>query len=270
VNPGNSGGPLINMSGEVVGINSQIYSRTGSFAGISFAIPMDEATRVADSLKSSGRVVRGRIGVGITDVTKEIAEPLGLAKASGALVRNVESGGPADKAGVEAGDIITRFDGKSFDKSNELPRIVGATKPGSKVNLSVWRKGANKELTVTVAEIEPDKVVAAAKPATPAQPVPPVATTANSLGLAVSDLSDERRTQLKIKNGVVVETVDGPGARSGIRPGDVLLALNNQDITSAKQFAEMASKLDKTRSSALLVRRGDGAQFVPIRPVVLR
>ncbi len=271
VNPGNSGGPLINMSGEVVGINSQIYSRTGSFAGISFAIPMDEAIRVADSLKSTGRVVRGRIGVGITDVTKEVAEPLGLPKATGALVRNVESGGPADKAGVEAGDIITRFDGKTFDKSNELPRIVGATKPGSKVSLSVWRKGASKELTITVAEIEPDKLAAApGKPATPPQPVPPVATAANSLGLAVSDLSEERRTQLKVKNGVVVETVDGPGARSGIRPGDVLLALNNQDITSAKQFAEMAAKLDKSRSSALLVRRGDGAQFVPIRPVVLK
>ena len=268
VNPGNSGGPLINMAGEVVGINSQIYSRSGGFMGISFAIPIDEATRVSDQLKTAGRVVRGRIGVGIADVTKEVAEPLGLPRAAGALVRNVESGGPADKAGIEAGDIITKWDGKPVEKSSELPRFVGATKPGSKVTMTVWRKGANKELAVTVAELEPEKVAGAApaKP-TPTQPTPPATTAASSLGLAVMDLTEERKTQLKVKNGVLVESVDGPSAKSGIRQGDVLLALNNQDITSAKQFAELAAKLDKTRSAALLVKRGDGAQFVPIRPV---
>ena len=270
VNPGNSGGPLINMAGEVVGINSQIYSRSGGFMGISFAIPIDEATRVAEQLRSTGRVVRGRIGVGIADVTKEVAEPLGLPKASGALVRNVESGGPADKAGVEAGDIIIRFDGKAVEKSSELPRIVGATKPGSRVNLTVWRKGASKDLSVTVAELEPDKVAAAGTPRTPTPATPPAATAANSLGLSVIDLPEDRRTQLKVKGGVLVEASDGPGARAGIRPGDVLLALNNQDITSAKQFAEMAAKLDKSRSAALLVRRGDGAQYVPIRPVAMK
>ncbi len=270
VNPGNSGGPLINMAGEVVGINSQIYSRSGGFMGISFAIPIDEATRVAEQLRSSGRVVRGRIGVGIADVTKEVAEPLGLSKAAGALVRNVEAGGPADKAGLEAGDIILRFDGRNVEKSSELPRIVGATKPGSRVNLTVWRKGANKDLTVTVAELEPDKVAAAGTPRTPAPATPPVATAANALGLSVTDLPEERRNQLKVKGGVLVEGSDGPGARAGIRPGDVLLALNNQDITGAKQFADMAAKLDKSRSAALLVRRGDGAQYVPIKPVAMK
>ncbi len=269
VNPGNSGGPLINMAGEVVGINSQIYSRSGGFMGISFAIPIDEAIRVSDQLRNGGRVVRGRIGVGIADVTKEVAEPLGLARAAGALVRNVESGGPADKAGVEAGDIITRFDGKTVEKSSELPRIVGGTKPGSRVNLTVWRKGASKDLTVTVAELEPEKVAAAPKTA-PVAPASPAATAASSLGLTVTELSEERRTQLKVKSGVVVEGVDGPASRAGLRPGDVLLALNNVDITGAKQFADLASKLDKTRAAALLVRRGDGAQYVTIRPAVVK
>ena len=157
INPGNSGGPLINMRGEVVGINSQIYSRSGSFIGISFAIPIDEAIRVADQLRASGRVIRGRIGVQIDQVTKEVAESIGLGKPSGAMVRSVEAGGPADKAGVEAGDIITRFDGRAIEKAGDLPRIVGSVKPGTKATLEVFRRGASKELSVTVVELEAER-----------------------------------------------------------------------------------------------------------------
>jgi serine protease Do len=267
VNPGNSGGPLINMNGEVVGINSQIYSRSGGFQGISFAIPIDEAQRVADQLRSGGRVVRGRIGVGIAEVTKDVAEPLGLAKAAGALVRNVESGGPSDKAGVEVGDIIQRFDGRPIDKSTDLPRLVGATKPGTKSTLTVWRKGAVKELAVVVAELEPDRTAAAPKPAVTPPPVAAAPTPAvTAFGLVVSDLSDERKGQLKIKNGVMVDSTAEVSARAGIRQGDIVLGLNNQDVISAKQFNELIAKIDKSRSHVLLVRRGDSAQFIPLRP----
>lgn len=153
VNPGNSGGPLINMEGQVVGINSQIYSRTGGFMRISFAIPIDEAIRVSDQLKASGRVVRGRIGVAITEVSKEIAEPLGLPKARGAQVSSVEPNGPAARGGILAGDIILGFNGQAIERSSDLPRIVGNTKPGSKVQIEVWRQGEARKLDVTVGEV---------------------------------------------------------------------------------------------------------------------
>jgi serine protease Do len=267
VNPGNSGGPLLNLRGEVVGINSQIYSRTGGFMGISFAIPIDEAMRVGEQLRTTGRVTRGRIGVGIAEVTKDVAEPLGLPRASGALVRNVESGGPAERAGIEVGDIILRFDGRSIERSSDLPRIVGNTKPGSKVPLTVWRRGQNRDLSITVAEMEPDRAARAGQPggrqpAPGAAPAPAV----NALGLGVADLTDERRSQLRVKNGVVVEAVEGPAARAGIRPGDVILQMNNQDVANARQFNEAVAKLDRNRNHILLVRRGDSAQYVPIRP----
>lgn len=262
VNPGNSGGPLLNMRGEVIGINSQIYSRTGGFMGISFAIPIDEANRVADQLRATGRVTRGRIGVGIGEVTKEVAEALGIGKASGALVRSVEAGGPAERGGIEPGDIILRFDGKAIDKSSDLPRIVGNTRPNTKVTAQVWRKGTTKDLSLTVAEMEPDRVAKA-----PAKPAPPPAQVTSSwLGLSVSDLPEAKRTELKIKGGVLVESVDGPAARAGIRQGDVLISVNNADIASAKQFGEMVGKLDQSKSAVLLVRRGDGALFIPVRP----
>ena len=264
VNPGNSGGPLLNMRGEVIGINSQIYSRTGGFMGISFAIPIDEAMRVAEQIKSTGRVVRGRIGVGIAEVTKDVAEPLGLPGATGALVRSVEGGGPAERAGIEAGDIILRFNGQLIEKASDLPRIVGATRPGSKVTIQVWRKGSARELSVTIAEMQ------AERPRSPhgsqedkAAPAPAVA---NILGLAVSDIPDERKSQLKIRNGIVVDAVEGAGARAGLRPGDVVLSLNNQDVTSVRQFNELVARLDRNRTHVLLVRRGESASFVPIRP----
>ena len=273
VNPGNSGGPLLNMRGEVVGINSQIYSRTGGFMGISFAIPIDEAMRVADQLRTVGRVVRGRIGVGIAEVTKDVAEPLGLPRAAGALVRSVEAGGPAEKGGLEAGDIILRFDGKPIEKSTDLPRIVGNTRPGSKVGVQVWRKGQTREVQLVVAEMEAERS-AAGRPGGPNAPgTPPAAAApANLLGLSVSDIPEDRRTQLRIRNGVVVDAVDGNGAaaRAGLRAGDIVLSLNNQDVTGARQFGELVGKLEKGKTAVLLVRRGDNAQFVPLRPVAAR
>ena len=266
VNPGNSGGPLLNMRGEVVGINSQIYSRTGGFMGISFAIPIDEANRVVEQLKVNGRVVRGRIGVGIAEVTKDVAEPLGLGKAAGALVRSVEANGPADKAGLEVGDIILKFDGKNIEKSSDLPRIVGGTKPGAKSTVQVWRKGANKELSVTVVELEPEKTARAAT-SKPGQNGAAPAKTSNSLGLVLSDIPDERKSQLRIKSGVLVDSADGAAARAGVAAGDVILAIDNQDVQTVKQFNDIIAKADKGKTHVALVRRGENASFVPIRPV---
>lgn len=263
VNPGNSGGPLLNTRGEVVGVNSQIYSRTGGFMGISFSIPIDEAMRVVEQLKANGRVVRGRIGVGIADVTRDVAEPLGLPRAGGALVRSIEGGGPAERAGFEVGDIIQRFDGKPIDKASDLPRMVGDTRPGSQVAVQVWRKGSIRELQVTVAEMEPD-LSPRARAQQESQPGD--AARANALGLAVSDIPAERRAQLGIRNGVLVEAVEGPAARAGLRQGDIVLSLDNQDVSSAAQFNEISGKLDRSRTHVLLVRRGDSAAFVPIKP----
>ena len=262
INPGNSGGPLINMRGEVIGINSQIYSRSGGFMGISFAIPIDEATRVSDQLRSNGRVIRGRIGVQIDQVTKEVAESIGLGKPAGAMVRSVESGGPADKAGVEAGDIITRFEGRVIEKAGDLPRIVGGVKPGTKATVQVFRRGAYKELAVTVVELEAERVGQA--PDRGSAPKPPVAI--GLLGLAVSDLSEAQKRELKVKGGVRVEGVEGAAARSGIREGDVVLSLDNTEITSAKQFEAVVSKLEKPKSVTALVKRGDWVNYIVIRP----
>ena len=261
INPGNSGGPLINMRGEVVGINSQIYSRSGGYMGISFAIPIDEATRVSDQLRASGRVIRGRIGVVIDPVTREVAEAIGLGKATGALVRSVESGGPAEKAGVEPGDIITRVDSRSVDSSVELPRIVGNIKPGTKATLQVFRRGSTREFAVTVAEFDVERVVARA-PETPAKPTP----VTTSIGIAVSDLNDAQKRDARTKSGVHVDSVDGPAARAGIRENDIILSLDNVEVTGARQFEGLLAKLDKTRPVTLLVRQGDVARFVIVRP----
>ncbi len=261
VNPGNSGGPLLNMKGEVIGINSQIYSRTGGFMGISFAIPIDEANRVSEQLRAQGRVTRGRIGVGIGEVTKEVAEALGLSKASGALIRSIEAQSPAAKAGIEPGDILIRFDGRLVEKASDLPRVVGNTKPGAKVAVQVWRKGAFKDLALVVGEMEPERSAQAAPASKPEATV-----AANWLGLGVSDLPEARRTELGLKSGVLVEKAEGLAGQAGIRQGDVLVSLNNTDIASAKQFGEMVGKLDRAKPLVLLVRRGDGALFVPIRP----
>ena len=263
INPGNSGGPLINMRGEVVGINSQIYSRSGGFMGISFAIPMDEAMRVSDQLRASGRVSRGRIGVQIGPVSKEVAESIGLGKPLGAQVIGVESGTPAEKAGVEAGDIITKFDGKSIEKSTDLPRLVGATKPGSKAVLTVFRRGQSKELTVTIAEIEADKPT---KKSSDKDSKPKAAGSAQALGLTVSELSDGVRKELKIKGGVRIESAVEAAARAGLREGDVIVAVANTEVDSVKSFESVVSRLDKSKPVVVLVRRGEMAQYAVIRP----
>jgi serine protease Do len=263
INPGNSGGPLINMRGEVIGINSQIYSRSGGFQGISFAIPIDEATRVSDQLRTTGRVTRGRIGVQIDQVSKEVAESIGLPKAQGALVRGVEAGAPAALAGVEAGDVILKFGGVTIEKSADLPRFVGNTKPGSKSTLSVFRRGATKELSVTVGEFEDEKV--AKKPA-PKEVKPKVVTAAQNWGLVVSDLSDAAKKELKIKGGVKVDAVSDAAERAGLREGDVIHSVANIEVNTVKEFEAVLAKADKTKATSVLFRRGDWAQFALIKP----
>ena len=263
INPGNSGGPLINMRGEVVGINSQIYSRSGGFMGISFAIPMDEAMRVSEQLRTAGRVTRGRIGVQIGPVTKDVAESLGLGKAQGALVTGVESGSPAEKAGVEAGDIITKFEGKPIEKVADLPRLVGNAKPGSKSSLTVFRRGQSKDLAVTIAEIEPDKV------ATKTADKEERAKSSNAgqhVGLVVRDLTDAQKRELKLKGGVVVTAASEGAARAGLREGDIILALANSEVLSVKDFEAVLGKVDKSKTLSVLFRRGEWAQYALIRP----
>ncbi|MDI1244746.1 MAG: DegQ family serine endoprotease [Rhodoferax sp.] len=262
INPGNSGGPLINMRGEVVGINSQIYSRSGGSMGISFSIPMDEAVRVSEQLRASGRVTRGRIGVQIEQVTKEEAESRGLGAPYGALVRGVETGGPADKAGVEAGDIIIKFAGKKVEKSSDLPRMVGSTKPGAKSSLTVFRAGASKELSVTVAEIEAEKT--ASQTVEKAAKAPEAKVT-QSLGLELSDLTDAAKKELKIKAGVQVKATSGAAARAGLREGDVILAVANVTVTNVAGFEKLVTDLDKAKPVNILYRRGDWAQYTVIR-----
>lgn len=261
INPGNSGGPLFNMKGEVVGINSQIYSRTGGFMGLSFAIPIDVATDISNQLIAHGKVSRGRIGVLIQEVTKELAESFGLPKPNGALVASVQKDGPADKAGIEARDVILKFDGKPVNASGDLPRIVGSTKPGSKVQVQVWRNGSTKELTVAVDEVAPEERVGGR-----GGKRGKAADTANRIGLSLSELTAEQKQQLEIENGLLVEDmVPGIASRAGVRPGDVILSMNNQDVKTVEQLNQLLNKIEKGRNIALLVRRGDTATFITMK-----
>ena len=259
INPGNSGGPLFNLKGEVVGINSQIYSRTGGFMGLSFAIPIDVAMDVTHQLRTTGRVSRGRIGVVIQEVTKELAESFGLPKAAGALVNSVDKGTPADKAGIEASDVILKFDGKPIESSQDLPRIVAQTRPGSKVPVQIWHKGAQREVTVTVGEMPDEKVVQrpGRKEAKPGNVIA-------RLGLTLTELTAEQRKEIG-SGGLLVEDAQGAGAKAGIRRGDVLLAINNQDVKTVDQLNQVLGQFEKARSVALLIRRGDSSLYVPLR-----
>jgi serine protease Do len=262
INPGNSGGPLLNLRGEVVGINSQIYSRSGGFMGISFAIPIDEAMRVADQLRATGRVIRGRIGVEIAPVTKDVAEAIGLGQAAGALVRNVQPDGPAQKAGVEAGDIIVKVDGATVEKSGDLPRIIGGIKPGTRSTLQVFRRGSLRDIAITVGEFPAERPPQRAQ--APSEPKSQAARTV--LGLGVVDLSDEQKRELGIKGGVRVESVEGPAARAGLQTGDVILQLGNTVVTDSQQFVELAAQAEKRRTVSVLVRRGEWVNYLLIRP----
>ena len=259
INPGNSGGPLINMRGEVVGINSQILSPSGGYAGISLAIPIDEVMRVADQLRTLGKVIRGRIGVSIAVVPKDIAESIGLGKPIGALVQQVQPGLPADKAGIEPGDVITQVDGAPVERSSDLPRLIGVIAPGTKASLKVFHDGKFKDVPVTVVEFETDKTAAA-------DVVDTETASRSLLGLKVSDLTDAQKAELRVKGGVKVDAADGPAARAGLREGDVLLKANNVEITGAKQFTALLARLDKSKPINVLARRGDQATFVLIKP----
>ncbi len=262
VNPGNSGGPLINMRGEVIGINSQIATLSGGYNGISFAVPIDEAMRVADQLKKTGKVTRGRIGVSVGEVSREVAESLGLKGARGAEVSQVEPGGPAAKAGLKPGDIIVKFNGTEINKSSDLPRLVGNTTPNSKATITVWRTGSMVDLPVTVVERESDQPTVAGK----GPGKPKAEGTANALGFKVSDLSAAEKKELGVAGGVKVDATEGVAAGAGLRQGDILLQLNNAAITDTKQFAALVAKLDPKKPSVVLVRRGDTSQFVSLRP----
>ena len=263
INPGNSGGPLINMNGEVVGINSQIYSRSGGFMGISFAIPIDEAMRISEQLRSHGRVMRGRIGVQIGQVTKEVAESLGLNRLQGALIRGVEPGGPAEKAGIEAGDIILKVDGVLIEKANDLPRQIGNFRPGSKATIQVWRQGATRDIQVVIAEVEADKTASRAKAPSEDKPATGLV---RQWGLQVSALSDAQRRELKVKGGVRVDQATEAAARAGLREGDVITAVANTEIANLADFENLVARLDKSRPVNVLFRRGEWTQYTLIRP----
>ena len=260
INPGNSGGPLYNLNGEVIGINSQIYSRTGGFMGLSFAIPIDVAMDVSNQLRTGGKVTRGWLGVVIQEVTKELADSFGLSKPQGALVANVEKGGPAEKAGLEPSDIILKFDNKDVKTSADLPRLVGAVKPGAKSTVQVWRKGAAKDIAVAIGEIPVDK-----GPSTPLPFKRGKTENIGKLGLTLADLTADQRKELKITAGVLVEDVKGAAARAGLQAGDVILAINNSEVKSIEQFNQTLGKLDTRKNLALLVRRGETTQYITIR-----
>ena len=265
VNPGNSGGPLFNLRGEVVGINSQIYSRTGGFMGLSFAIPIDVAMDIQQQLRTSGKVTRGRIGVGIQPVTKEMADSFGLPKPAGALVNAVEPGSPADKGGVQVSDVVLRFDGKPVTSADDLVRFVGNTKPGTKVQLQVWRAKAARDLTVMIGEMTDDRAATRApRRGTPGKP-PADSATLSKLGMTLTDLREEQLKELKVSGGVLVEEATAAAARAGIRRGDVIVAVNNQSVKSVEHFSQLIAQFEKGRSVALLVRRAGGAIYIPLR-----
>ncbi|MGA7986733.1 MAG: DegQ family serine endoprotease [Burkholderiales bacterium] len=263
INPGNSGGPLFNMRGEVVGINSQIYSRTGGFMGLSFAIPIDVALDVQGQLKEKGRVSRGRIGVVIQEVTKDLATSFGLDRPRGALVNTVEEGSPAARAGIRPSDIILAFGNKPVEASIDLPRIVGATRPGSRVPVEIWRDAASRTTNITVGELREEKVAALEPP--PEQKPADVAP--NRLGIVVGELTPQQRKELKLTHGVVVTDV-GPTARADLRRGDVLLMLvqngRQTELKSVQQLNKLLVGLNKDAVVTLQVRRGDSTAFVTI------
>lgn len=255
INPGNSGGPLFNLAGEVVGINSQIYSRSGGFMGISFAIPIDVAMKVKDQLVTHGRVQRGRLGIAIQGVDKELAQSFGLSDARGALIASVDPGSAADQAGLQAGDVVLGVDGIRVADSADLPRIIGEKRPGTKVRLDVWRDGRNREVTAVLDELNPE-LGSTVKPGGSES-------TTGKLGLKARPLTRQEAAQIGLSGGLVVEGANGPAARAGLQRGDVILALNNQPVNSVEQFRQYLDRAGKR--FALLIQRGDARIFVPVR-----
>ncbi len=255
VNPGNSGGPLFNMDGEVVGINSQIYSQTGGYMGLSFAIPIDVANNVREQLIKSGKVSRGRIGISIQDVNSQLADSFGLDRPRGALVGSVETGGPADKGGIKAGDIIVRVDGKLIERDAEVPTLISGTKPGSDSQIEVWRDRSVKKLTVRVAELKEDGEKAASAVAAP--------DATGALGLSVRPLQPEEKRQVKTDGVLVVEEAAGPAGQAGVQPGDIILAVGGTPVRSAADLQAAVKKSGKV--VPLLIQRGEAQIFVPVR-----
>ncbi len=259
INPGNSGGPLFNLAGEVVGINSQIYSRSGGSMGLSFSIPIDVALDISNQLKSSGKITRGWLGVVIQELSKELAESFGMKNTNGALVAAVEKNGPADKGGLQAGDVIIKFDGKSIVSSSDLPRAVGAAKPGKTSPVEVLRKGGEKVLMVSVGEMPSDgsEVSQGNKPAVKPEP--------NRLGLILKELTPQQKKKLNGKNGLMVTDAQGAVVQAGIRRGDVVLGLNNTEVQSLEQFNKQLASFSPGATVALLVLRGENTLYVPVK-----
>ncbi len=260
INPGNSGGPLFNLRGEVVGINSQIYSRSGGFMGISFAIPIDIAMKVADQLKSNGKVSRGQLGVHIQEVTQELAQSFGLDRPRGALVVRVEPNGPASRSGIQVGDIILRLNGQTVESSRDLPRMVGDQPPGSRIKLGVWRKGNEQNVEATLAELAAEQAASASEPATPSQPQ---SYQFGKLGLTLAELTADDKQTLGVRGGLVIQKAQGPAAQAGLTNGDVIIGLNQTEITNIASFERALSAANG--NIALLVRRQDSTLFVPLR-----
>lgn len=258
INPGNSGGPLFNLAGEVIGINSQIYSRSGGFMGISFAIPIDVAMNIKDQLVEHGRVQRGRLGIAIQGVDKDLAQSFGLPEAHGALVASVEPGSAADKAGLQAGDVVLSVDGRRIDESAELPRVIGEKRPGTRVKMEIWRDGRSRSVSATLDELKAETLASVGEPV-PSQ----VESLGEKFGLTARSLSAQEIAELELRGGVLVEGVDGPAARAGLERGDVIIAVNNQVVTNV---AELRTALDRAGSRfALLIQRGQARIFVPMR-----
>lgn len=259
INPGNSGGPLFNLKGEVVGINSQIYSRSGGSMGLSFSIPIDVAMDIANQLKAGGKISRGWLGIAIQEMSKELAESFGLKNTAGALIAGIEKSSPAEKAGLEPGDVIVKFDGKVIASSNDLPRVVAATKPGKTVQAEIMRKGSLKTISVTVGDlpVERDEVVTGNKGN--------VKPDQNKLGLGLRELSPQQKKKLNGRNGLLVVDSQGISAQVGIRRGDVILALNNTEVQSLEQFSKQIQAIPAGKNIALLIQRGENTLYVPLK-----
>jgi serine protease Do len=260
INPGNSGGPLFNLNGEVVGINSQIYSRTGGFMGLSFAVPIDMANNIANQLKATGHVKRGWLGITIQDVTRELAKSFGMRKPHGALVSDILPNSPAAKSDLRVGDVVVEYDGTTIDLSSDLPPRVGLTEAGTRAKLGVVRHGQTQTVWVTVGQLPEDS--AEAQPAVQQ----PKQENRNQLGLAISNLTAQQKKQLGVQNGVVVnEMSNGPALRAGIRPGDVILEMDGKPVKNVAAFDQLIRQAPKDRPVALLVRRGSGSLFLALQ-----
>ncbi len=259
INPGNSGGPLFNLKGEVVGINSQIYSRSGGSMGLSFAIPIDVAVDISNQLKAGGKISRGWLGVSIQEMTKELADSFGMKNSNGALVAGVEKNGPADKGDVQAGDVILKLDGKTINTSSDLPRAVGSVKPGKVVSVEVFRKGAVKTLSITVGEAPSDKdeVISQNKGTAKSE--------INRIGLVLRELTPQQKKNLNGKTGLLVTESQGSAALAGIRRGDVVLGVNNNEVPTIERFNKVLAAIPNGKTVAVLVQRGDSTLYVPVK-----